>query len=103
MITFKCNYCGANLRIADNKAGTIGKCPGCQGAITVPAVMVPDLPRAVPVKAISAGLLLGLPRAEPVDALPAVPVTDAPKAEFVGAVLVSPPIPNLDARQQRAV
>ena len=36
MITFKCDSCGVNLSVFDDKAGKKGKCPNCGGLIRVP-------------------------------------------------------------------
>jgi hypothetical protein len=37
MIRFSCPTCDKKLGVDDSRAGTVGKCPGCGGKITIPA------------------------------------------------------------------
>src|ERR1700726_171114 len=38
IIVFNCQSCGAILRMKEQYGGQRGRCPHCQGAITVPAI-----------------------------------------------------------------
>jgi hypothetical protein len=46
MIRFQCQHCAANLTVQENRAGTIGRCPRCKQAITIPQAPTsePDVP-----------------------------------------------------------
>jgi predicted Zn finger-like uncharacterized protein len=39
MIAFNCPHCNRSLRVADDKAGVTGRCPGCGQRFTVPEPM----------------------------------------------------------------
>ena len=52
MPTFECPHCGKDLDIPEKFAGRNVKCPGCGGALAVPAVdSEPEPPVAEPPKA----------------------------------------------------
>lgn len=50
MIRYSCPRCSATLESADNQAGVTLLCPGCHGAVQVPAVAVPVM-AAIPNRA----------------------------------------------------
>lgn len=40
-IQFQCPHCGHSMQLPDASAGKQGKCPKCQGVVTVPAAVAP--------------------------------------------------------------
>jgi DNA-directed RNA polymerase subunit RPC12/RpoP len=49
MVHFLCSHCGAKLKVPQAHAGKTGRCPHCQGKITVPPMPVPEVPTPRPV------------------------------------------------------
>ncbi len=42
MIRFQCQHCAVKLTVRENRAGTIGRCPRCKAAITIPQSPKPE-------------------------------------------------------------
>jgi hypothetical protein len=47
MIRFTCPHCQHQMNAKDDQAGKTGRCPKCQGAVTVPAPHRTPLPDTV--------------------------------------------------------
>lgn len=87
-IEFHCPYCTATVRVGDDAAGKIGRCPKCETKVRIPAVPPHAVPPAAqvptastPVVNPSSGELpVFSPTAPPKNPgeLPVVPVTDDP-------------------------
>ena len=43
MIHLACQHCGARLKVPQAHAGKTGRCPHCQGRITVPPLLAPEV------------------------------------------------------------
>lgn len=70
-IRFACTGCGSQLKVADEKAGSSGKCPKCGAAIVVPTTA-----RATPTRDAAVSPVTEAPIpffAQPVEELPAFP------------------------------
>jgi serine/threonine protein kinase len=102
MIAFPCPACGAQLKVNDDLAGRMGKCPGCGGAVLVPAIpetrlapttippLVPNTVSGVPTAAYGEGV----PTAPP-DTLPTGGGTlPAPRSVEYPYLLLAPQAPD---------
>jgi serine/threonine protein kinase len=91
MIVFPCPGCGVQLKVKDDLAGRMGKCPGCGRAVQVPAAVPAGAGDAASGDARSASKRPSGEVLVPIGLMPSAPSTASRPSSLVEFSFLSPP------------